>query len=97
VRYVGEKIQKPKLESGSNEYKFRIPRYHKAAVGLFSGTKTFLTPLREHGEMVLTTIDPKNFGDVWRLEINLKDSPGSVHNITEILKGHGGVSEVVEI
>jgi hypothetical protein len=87
MKYVGDRIIYLAADPHGN-YAFRLPHYHRAAVGLFPNTQIFLVPTPKTRELIVTSIHPANWGDLWKLEITLADKPGSVRRIVSSLKEH---------
>jgi hypothetical protein len=85
MRYVGDGIRPFHLSKDRSEYVVPIPAYHRAAVGLFPGTKLYATPVPSRNEMIITSIAPDNWGDIWRIDLNLKDLPGAVESVIKTL------------
>lgn len=85
MKYVSASIQKLKRKSTQSKFAVRIPVYHRSAIGLFPGTKIYITPLKNRRDVMITTINPENWGDIWRIEVGLHDRPGAVKSIIDTL------------
>jgi hypothetical protein len=88
MRYVGDRIRPFSMDKDRAAYLVPIPTYHRAAVGIFPGTKLYATPVPSRNEMVVTSISPDNWGDIWRIDLNLKDLPGAVESVIRTLHKH---------
>ena len=85
MKYVGDHIVYPsKLKDGAG-FRIELPEYHRAAVGLFPGTRVFLLHIPHTPDLIVTPIDPRGWGDLWRLEVGLKDTPGAARSIADTL------------
>jgi hypothetical protein len=67
-----------------------IPRWLRAPLALSSGTRVFLVPVGfsprlNASELVLSVYPPELWGDLWRLEADLREEPGALVRILEIL------------
>jgi hypothetical protein len=103
LKFVGDTLSVSSVSADGNTHTVSLPFYHRAAVGVFPGTTLFAVPLTSTNEVVLTPIDPEKWGDLWRLEATVKDSPGSAKSLVETLVAnnvnvlvHEGVSEAVK-
>lgn len=103
MKFVGDTLSFSAVSNGGATHTVRLPFYHRAAVGVFPGTRLFAVPLPSTNEVVLTPIDPKNWGDLWRLEATVADEPGSAKSLVETFVAnnvnvlvHEGVSEAVK-
>jgi len=91
-------IETFEIENGQLETFLRM--YHRAAMGLRTDTKVYVFPRRTplvlaNGEPVLQDNDvreviispfkPRNWGNIWKLEIGTVDRPGVIRDITKIL------------
>lgn len=103
MKFVGDTLSFSTVSDDGATHTVRLPFYHRAAVGVFPGTRLFAVPLPSTNEVVLTPIDPLKWGDLWRLEATVKDRPGSAKTLVETLVEkkvnvlvHEGVSESAE-
>lgn len=103
MKFVGDTLSFSTVSGDGATHTVRLPFYHRAAVGVFPGTRLFAVPLPSTNEVVLTPIDPLKWGDLWRLEATVKDRPGSAKTLVETLVEkrinvlvHEGVSESAE-
>lgn len=103
MKFVGDTLSFSNLSEDGGTHTVRLPFYHRAAVGVFPGTRIFAVPLPSTNEVVLTPIDPSKWGDIWRLEAMVSDQPGSAKSLVETLVDndvnvlvHEGVSESAE-
>jgi hypothetical protein len=103
VKFVGDTLSVSTISQNKATHTVHLPFYHRAAVGVFPGTTLFAIPLTSTNEVVLTPIDPKKWGDLWRLEATVTDQPGSAKSLVETLVAnsvnvlvHEGVSEAVK-
>jgi hypothetical protein len=103
VKFVGDTLSFSNVSDDGATHTVGIPVYHRAAVGIFPGTRLFAVPLPSTNEVVLTPIDPDKWGDLWRLEATVSDRPGSAKTLVETLVEkkvnvlvHEGVSESAE-
>jgi hypothetical protein len=88
MKYVGDKIHYLLKEPREDSFTLRIPTYHRAAIGLFPGTRVFFVPISSRRELIVTPIRPSKWGDLWKLEVDLKDIPGAVRSILESCSNH---------
>lgn len=102
MKFVGDTLSFSRVD-GDEAHTVRLPFYHRAAVGIFPGTRLFAVPLPTSNELVLTPIDPSTWGDLWRLEATVADQPGAAKTLVETLVDnnvnvliHEGVSESAE-
>jgi hypothetical protein len=102
VKFVSNTLSFSSVGDDGATHTVRLPFYHRAAVGIFPGTTLFAVPLPSTNEVVLTPIDPKKWGDLWRLEATVIDEPGAAKSLVETLVAnkvnvlvHEGVSEAV--
>lgn len=102
MKYVGDTLSMSSVGGDGATHTVTLPFYHRAAVGFFPGTTVFGVPLPSTNEIVLTSIHPEKWGDVWRLEATVTDEPGSAKSLVETLVAnnvnvlvHEGVSEAV--
>lgn len=103
MKFVGDTLSFSSISEDGATHTVKIPVYHRAAVGIFPGTRLFAVPLPSTNEVVLTPIDPDKWGDLWRLEATVSDRPGSAKTLVETLVEkkvnvlvHEGVSESAE-
>jgi hypothetical protein len=103
LKFVGDTLSSTAVSDDGATHAITLPHYHRAAVGLFNGTRLFVVPLRSTNELVLTPIDPKAWGDLWSLEATVKDEPGAAKSLVETFVKHKvnvlvheGVSESAE-
>lgn len=103
MKFVSDSLTTSRISDDGQHHTVRIPIYHRAAVGIFPGTRLFAVPLTSTNEIVLTPIDPAKWGDLWRLEATVSDRPGSAKKLVETLVEndvnvlvHEGVSESVD-
>lgn len=103
MKFVGDTLSSSEVSDDGATHTVTLPHYHRAAVGIFNGTRLFAVPLRSTNEVVLTPIDPKTWGDLWSLEATVKDEPGAAKSLVEtFVKNnvnvlvHEGVSESAE-
>ena len=103
MKFVGDTLSSSVVSDDGTTHAVTLPHYHRAAVGIFNGTRLFAVPLRSTNELVLTPIDPKTWGDLWTLEATVKDEPGAAKSLVEtFVKNdinvlvHEGVSESSE-
>ena len=103
MKLVGDTLSFSKVENAGAMHTVKIPIYHRTSVGLFPGTTVFAVPLPSTNEIVLTSIDPARWGDLWRLEATVADQPGAAKTLVETLVKHNvnvlvheGVSESVK-
>lgn len=102
MKFVGDTLGFSEVGAGESHTVY-LPFYHRAAVGVFPGTRLFAVPLTATNEIVLTPIDPSTWADLWRLEATVSDHPGSAKRLVEMLVAntvnvlvHEGVSESTE-
>ncbi|HEU0019496.1 MAG TPA: hypothetical protein VFQ14_04310 [Thermoleophilaceae bacterium] len=100
MKFVGDTLSFSDVSDDGATHTVCLPVYHRAAVGVFPGTRLFAVPLPSTNEVVLTPIDPSKWGDLWRLEATVSDRPGSAKTLVETLVSekvnvlvHEGVSE----
>jgi hypothetical protein len=103
LKFVGDTLSSSEVSEDGATHAVSLPNYHRAAVGIFNGTRLFAVPLRSTNEVVLTPIDPKTWGDLWSLEATVKDEPGAAKSLVETFVDndvnvlvHEGVSESAE-
>ena len=103
MKFVGDTLTFSSPSEDGSEHRVRLAIFHRAAVGVFPGTKVFAVPLVSTNEIILTPIDPATWGDLWRLEATVSDEPGSAKALVQTLVEnnvnvlvHEGVSESTE-
>jgi hypothetical protein len=76
----------------------RIDRFHRIALGLETGTRVHLSQLPslnhteirpgelQHSEILLTTFHPEQWGDLWRVSMELEEGEGLVAEVLELLR-----------
>ncbi|HRH42604.1 MAG TPA: hypothetical protein PKY82_13330 [Pyrinomonadaceae bacterium] len=66
-----------------------IPYYHRTSTGLLPETTVYLYPRitdkNKVHEVIMTPFHPEDWANIWRLELNAKDRPGLIKEITRIL------------
>lgn len=103
MKFVGDSISFTRFNHEKAVHTVQIPIYHRAALGLFPGTRIFAVPRTGSNEIILSPIDPATWGDLWRLDATVIDRPGSARALVETLVDnqvnvlvHEGVSESLE-
>jgi hypothetical protein len=103
MKFVGDVISFSRVNPVEATHTVRLPVYHRAAVGLFPGTRVFAVPRPSTNEVILSPIDPASWGDLWRLEATVLDKPGTAKALVETLVAndvnvlvHEGLSESIE-
>ena len=79
-----------------DEKQFKIMWYLRAPLGLKQATTAHMVLLpesdieNEHGmaEVVLTPIDPRSWGDLWKIRCRLHEKPGVVAKFLQALRKH---------
>lgn len=75
----------------------RIAAFHRIALGLESDTRVYLSQLpttdkenseviHPHSEILLTTFDPKQWGDLWCVSVELEEGEGVVAEVLDLLQ-----------
>lgn len=83
MRYSADNLH----EAKDNENKFKIPidSYHRSAAGIFSNTALYIVPNKSENSVILTTINPKSWGDIWRIDADHHNEPGAFHRFVSLL------------
>jgi predicted amino acid-binding ACT domain protein len=86
------------FESKNGRIEVSLEHYHRASIGLLSGTQIYVYPRKtEHElpkskrkvdirEVIISLFSPQNWTHIWKLEISAIDRPGLTRKITKILK-----------
>jgi len=85
MKYVSDRLIAPELTPDRLGYAIPVPQYHRAAVGLFPGTRLFVVPLQATRDLIVTSIHPDKWGDLWRLKAALLDVPGAARSVVKAL------------
>jgi hypothetical protein len=82
-----------------NARTFDIEPFHRVALGLETQTRVYLCALpmatpspSAFAELLLTTLAPSQWSDLWRLSLNLKEGRGVVADALEVLKQDVNIS-----
>ena len=75
MRYSADTIHK--VEMKTNFISIDLEQYHRSAAAIFPNSTVFLVPEPGENAIIVTTINPDSWGDLWRLEIELRDEPGA--------------------
>lgn len=86
MKYVSDAITFLELDERLDQFRLNIPVFHRAAASLVAGTQVFVVPVRRVPEIIITTINPENWGDLWKLEVSLEDKPGAVESVIDTLE-----------
>ena len=83
MKYVGDRITRLKRREALDDYVITLPQYHRAAVGLIRGTRYYIVEDPANREIIVSSINPRRWGDLWKFEVNLIDRPGSVERVLQ--------------
>ena len=85
MKFVSDKISIAPVNKEGGTVAVRLPVYHRAAAGIFDGTIVHGVHSPGASELILSTVKPDQWGDLWRLEATLKDEPGAVLSLVNAL------------
>ena len=84
MKYIGSIRQFP--ETLENMY---IEQFHKHSLGWFTGTRVYMTPCpvdgSKHSEIFISAWRPESWGNLWRLDLTLRENVGVVAEVLEVL------------
>ncbi|NNU15799.1 hypothetical protein HK107_05625 [Parvularcula sp. ZS-1/3] len=83
MRYSADNVEHAKSEDG--RISVYIDKYHRSAAGIFPNTTVYLVPSKIERALIITTIHPESWGDLWRMEADNLNKPGAFHHLVETL------------
>ncbi|MEI9852031.1 MAG: hypothetical protein WDN24_15620 [Sphingomonas sp.] len=83
MRYSADNIESASLHE--SKYYLSIDKYHRSAAGFFTNTLIYVVPSKSEKALIMTTINPDSWGDLWRIEADHLNKPGAFNSFISIL------------